>query len=270
MSTTTQVSDLKINKMTSAQYATITPSPTELYFITDDNGITSSDITNALGYTPYNATNPSGYQANVIETVKVNGTVQTVTTKTVNLTIPAAPTVNNSNMVIQRNGTAVGTFTANQSAASTINITVPTTAADVGALPSSTVIPTVNNSNMVIQRNGTSVGTFTANQTSASTINISVPTTAADVNALPSSTTIGDGKVIFKKNGTAFATATANQTSTINIDYTIPSEVTETTVSGWGFTKNAGTVTKVNNVSPDANGNVTVSAGSTVTFRDWT
>ena len=38
----------------------------------------------------------------------------------------------------------------------------------------------------------------------------------------------------------------------------LPAEVTETTVSGWGFTKNAGTVTSVNNVSP-VNGNVTLS-----------
>lgn len=52
MTTETTVSDLKINKLTSAQYATITPSATELYFITDDSGITSSDIVTALGYTP--------------------------------------------------------------------------------------------------------------------------------------------------------------------------------------------------------------------------
>lgn len=37
-----------------------------------------------------------------------------------------------------------------------------------------------------------------------------------------------------------------------------PSAVTESTVSGWGFTKNTGTVTSVNNVSP-VNGNVTLS-----------
>jgi len=64
-------------------------------------GITSSDVTTALGYTPYNSTNPNGYQANVIETIKVNNTALTPTSKAV-------------------------------------NITIPTTAADVGALPSST------------------------------------------------------------------------------------------------------------------------------------
>lgn len=63
--------------------------------------ITSSDVTTALGYTPYNSTNPSGYQANVIETIKVNNTALTPSSKAV-------------------------------------NITVPTTAADVNALPSST------------------------------------------------------------------------------------------------------------------------------------
>lgn len=52
MTTQTTVSDLKINKLLSAQYATITPSATELYFVTDDSGITSSDVTSALGYTP--------------------------------------------------------------------------------------------------------------------------------------------------------------------------------------------------------------------------
>lgn len=43
---------------------------------------------------------------------------------------------------------------------------------------------------------------------------------------------------------------------------TIPSAVTESTVSGWGFTKNLGTVTSVNNVSP-VNGNVTLSIPDT-------
>lgn len=64
-------------------------------------GITGSDVTTALGFTPYNATNPNGYQANVIESIKVNNTAQQITNKTV-------------------------------------DITVPTTAADVSALPAST------------------------------------------------------------------------------------------------------------------------------------
>ena len=79
--------------------------PTKVSDLTNDTGfitgITGSDVTTALGFTPYNATNPNGYQANVIESIKVNNTAQQITNKTV-------------------------------------NITVPTTAADVSALPAST------------------------------------------------------------------------------------------------------------------------------------
>ena len=48
------------------------------------------------------------------------------------------PVVNNATLTIQKNGTAVDTFTANASADKVINITVPTKASDVSALPSST------------------------------------------------------------------------------------------------------------------------------------
>lgn len=51
-------------------------------------GITSGDVTTALGYTPYNSSNPNGYQANIIETVKVNGTALTPSSKAVNVTVP--------------------------------------------------------------------------------------------------------------------------------------------------------------------------------------
>ena len=63
-------------------------------------------------------------------------------------------------------------------------------AADVGALPNSTVIPVVNDATLNIQRNGVSVGTFTANASVDKTIDITVPTKASDVGALPDTTSI--------------------------------------------------------------------------------
>lgn len=48
--------------------------------------------------------------------------------------------IGNGALTIQRNGTGVGTFTANQTTGTTVNITVPTSATDVGALPSTTTI----------------------------------------------------------------------------------------------------------------------------------
>lgn len=51
---------------------------------------------------------------------------------------PIIPTVNNATITIQKNGETVDSFTSNQASAKTINITVPTTAEEVSALPAST------------------------------------------------------------------------------------------------------------------------------------
>lgn len=48
----------------------------------------------------------------------------------------------------------------------------------------------------------------------------------------------------------------------------IPAEVTESTVSGWGFTKNEGTVVSVNNVTP-VNGNVALNIPAAQVQADW-
>ena len=62
-----------------------------------------------------------------------------------------------------------------------LNSDVVLTAADVNALPASTVIPTVNNATLTIQKNGTTVATFTANSAQNATANISVPTKVSDI-----------------------------------------------------------------------------------------
>ena len=69
-------------------------------------------------------------------------------------------------LTIQKNGTTVGTFSANQATDETIDITVPD----------------VNNGTLTIQQNGTTVDTFTANSSSDKTVNISVPTKTSDLN----------------------------------------------------------------------------------------
>lgn len=54
-------------------------------------------------------------------------------------------------------------------------------AADVGALPDSTVIPTVNDATLTIQKNGSIVATFSANSDSDQIADITVPTAVADL-----------------------------------------------------------------------------------------
>ena len=73
--------------------------------------------------------------------------------------IPSPPTVNNGILTIQKNGSTVATFTANQAGNTTANITVPAP-------------PTVGNGTITVQVSGTPVGTFTVNQGGNSTINI--------------------------------------------------------------------------------------------------
>ena len=73
---------------------------------------------------------------------------------------------NDGTLTIKKNGTTIGTFSANQATDETINITVPT----------------VNDGTLTIQQNGTNVGTFSANQATDETVNISVPTKTSDLN----------------------------------------------------------------------------------------
>lgn len=56
------------------------------------------------------------------------------------ITSASLPTVNNSSIVFQKNGTNFDTITLNQPNNDIVNITVPTTAADVNALPDTTTI----------------------------------------------------------------------------------------------------------------------------------
>ena len=63
---------------------------------------------------------PSNAQANVIETVKVNGTALTPSSKGVDITVP---TVGNGTITIKQAGTTKGTFTTNQSGNTTIELT---------------------------------------------------------------------------------------------------------------------------------------------------
>lgn len=79
------------------------------------------------------------------------------------------PTVNNAKLTIQKNNTTVDTFTANASVDKTINITVPTTATDVNALPNTTkygasLLLSINSSTYVVtaqlkDQDGNNLGT---------------------------------------------------------------------------------------------------------------
>lgn len=100
-------------------------------------GITSNDVTTALGYTPYNSSNPSGFITSAalapyvlsssLATVATSGSYNDLSNK------PTIPTVNNATLTIQKNGSNVATFTANASSNVTANISVPNTVSSVSS-----------------------------------------------------------------------------------------------------------------------------------------
>ena len=124
---------------------------------------------------------------------------------------PTIPTVNNGTLTIYRNGTALGSFTANQSSLLGINISVPTKTSDLvndsfatvatsgsyNDLSNKPSIPSAaNNGRLTITQNGTSKGTFTANQSGNVTISLTDTTyenkDAADGSPDVSLVTAGD------------------------------------------------------------------------------
>lgn len=97
------------------------------------------------------------------DSITLNGTTYT-----------SIPTVNDATLDIQKNGTSVGTFTANASSNSTINITVPTDTTDLtngAGYITSASLPTVNDATLTIYNSDgvTPFVTFTANASSAVT-----------------------------------------------------------------------------------------------------
>lgn len=81
-------------------------------------GITSSDVTAALGYVPYNSSNPNGYTSNIGTVTSVNNVSPINGDVTLSI-----PTVNDGTLTIKQDGTTVGTFSANSSSNVEISLT---------------------------------------------------------------------------------------------------------------------------------------------------
>ena len=241
---------------------------------------------------------------------------------------PTIPTVNDAEIEIQKNGTKVDSFTLNQTLNKIINIAVPTTAADVSALPDSTkyaaslslsvdpdtyvitgqlkdqdgnnlgtagaidlplesvvvsgsynssakkVVLTLKDGSTIefsiadlvsgLQTEITSTNKLSADLISDGTTNKTVTATEkntwnnkqaaiADLATIRSGASAGATAV---QPGDLATVATSGSYNDLSDKPTIPSAVTETTVSGWGFTKNAGTITgiKMNGASKGTSG----------------
>lgn len=75
------------------------------YYLYDK--IDPQTVIDALGYVPYNATNPAGYEANTIDSISVNGVEQQITNKNVDITVQDSlpPQTDNAGKFLTTNGT---------------------------------------------------------------------------------------------------------------------------------------------------------------------
>lgn len=243
-----QTGDVVLNASDVDALPANTPIPSKTSDLQNDSGyitgITSGDVTSALGFTPYNATNPNGY-VNATQ-AKNAAPVQSVNGKTGSVSLSASdvnalpsntpihnvPSGGTSGQVLTKSSNsdyALEWSTPSGSVSSVNGQTgaVVLDAEDVGALPSSTVIPTktsqlTNDSGFITSAPVTSVNSKTG----------AVNLTASDVGALPDSTAI-PSKTSDLTNDSNFITASQapvqsvnGQTGTVNIPIpTVPTDV---------------------------------------------
>ena len=169
--------------------------------------------------------------------------------------IPAA--ANDATLTIQRNEVTVGTFSADASTNSTVNIVVPTKVSDLSNdsgyitgytetdpqftawdkdyndLINTPPIPAAaNNATLTIQRNEVTVGTFSADASTNATVNITVPTTvsqlsdADDYAKIADLPMVNDGTLSIKYGANDPVNFTANQAGGSEITIPAPNDGT--------------------------------------------
>ena len=163
--------------------------------------------------------------------------------------IPEVPASlkNPYSLTIQQNGTTVTNGTYDGSAAKTVNITVPTKVSDL-----------------------TNDSGFTSNTGTVTGVKMNGTTKSPTSGVVDLGTVITSHQDISgKADKSSLATvATSGSYNDLTDKPTIPSAVTSSTVSGWGFTKNAGTITGItmNGASKGTSG--VVDLGTVITSLD--
>lgn len=89
--------------------------------------------------------------------------------------------IGNGTLNVKKNGTTIGTFTANQTENADIDITVPTKTSDLTNDSGFISQAAIGNGTLKIQKNGVDIGTFTANQNTDITANIIIPTKISEL-----------------------------------------------------------------------------------------
>ena len=197
---------------------------------------------------------------------KINAKKQNKLTAGSNITIngdtisASQPAVNNGELTIQKNGSSIGTFTANQSSNVTANIIVPTKTSDLtndSNFVSKTDYATSSTGGVIKVGSGLSITNGVLSTTGGGVADavewdnvlnkpsFSTVATSGSYNDLsnkPTIPTVNDGALIIKKNGINVATFTANQSSKTTADITVPTKTSDITNDS-GFIDKVSTIT---------------------------
>lgn len=197
---------------------------------------------------------------------KINAKKQNKLTAGSNITIngdtisASQPTVNNGQLTIQKNGSSIGTFTANQSSNTTANIIVPTKTSDLtndSNFISNTDYATSSTGGVIKVGSGLSITNGVLSTTGGGVADavewdnvlnkpsFSTVATSGSYNDLsnrPTIPTVNNGALIIKKNGIDVATFTANQSSKTTADITVPTKTSDLTNDS-GFIDEISTIT---------------------------
>lgn len=166
------------------------------------------------------------------------------------------PTVNDATLTIQKNGTAVQTFTANQSSDAVANITVPTDTSDLtngAGFITSAALPTKTSDLTNDGSDGTSTyveaddmptktSDFTNDGSDGTSTYVeadelaTVATTGdyGDLLNTPTIPTVNDATLTIQKNGVDVASFTANSATATTANITVPTDTSDLT-NGAGF-----------------------------------
>ena len=166
---------------------------------------------------------------------------------------PTIPTVNNGTLTITQNGTSKGTFTANQSWASTIALTDTTyeskTAASWGTAVSLVTTwekYTWNNKQSAISDLATIRSWAAAWATAVQPWDLATVATSGSYNDLsnkPTIPTVNNATLTIQKNGTTVKTFTANASSNVTANITVPTKTSDITNDSWYITKSVSDLT---------------------------
>lgn len=135
-------------------------------------GITSGDVTTALGYTPYNATNPNGYiTSSALSPYALSSSLATVATTGSYTDLDNKPSIPTATSDLTNDSGFITSSALTPYALSSSLATVATTGA-YSDLTGTPTIPTVNNPTITITQGGTTKGSFTLNQSTNASIDL--------------------------------------------------------------------------------------------------